>query len=73
MEYERKKRTYKIIKEYGNYYLTESSFGDKECFSKYGYKPINGYIQKPDNNLKGGIPTPPNKVNRNFNLYRGRV
>lgn len=35
---------YKIIKEYKYYYLCESPYGYKECFSKYRCKPNDGYI-----------------------------
>jgi len=38
---------YKVIKEYENYYLTESERGHKECFDKIFHKPdTNGYITK---------------------------
>ena len=63
--------TYKIIKEYDNYYLTQCSIGYKECFNKYEYKPIDGYIVpiiKHQGNYKG---MRPEKVNKAFNVYIG--
>lgn len=66
-------KRFKILAEYNYYYLTISDNGYKECFNKYQYKPTNdGYILKKEYDYKGGIPTPPEHVNRRFNLNKRR-
>ena len=66
------KLKYKVLKEYDYYYLTECSVGYKECFLKYEYEPINGYIEPRKNNYVGNhMGLKPEKVNKPFNPYFG--
>ena len=64
-----KQLKYKVLKEYNNYYLTQCSAGYKICFNKHENKPINGYIFPKISNFTGGVATPPEHVNRSFNLF----
>lgn len=53
---------FKVIKEYGRFYLAESPKGYKKTFNKNEYKPDSkGYIiEKEENNFHGNnIPHPP--------------
>ena len=66
------KLKYKVLKEYDYYYLTECSVGYKECFLKYEYEPINGYIEPRNDKHQGNhIGLKPQKVNKSFNPYYG--
>ena len=61
-------KVYKVLKEYPYYYLCESQFGYKECFTRALYRPNKNneivIIQKEMTGHEVDL----SKVNRSFNL-----